>query len=99
MKSKEMKSFESRMFDAQKTLQLGDSAMPIVHFNDALTLAKEADKLVKPPCEWSYDEDTCSWDASCGGKQLFGEGDIKENHYTFCPYCGGQIEETKHVSD
>ncbi len=51
-------------------------------------------------------EETCKWtpwdkyiygygmyDTSCGNTHAFTEGDIAENNYKFCPFCGKTIEE------
>ena len=40
-------------------------------------------------CEWSLDDD--SYDTSCGEKHLFIAGDIADNSYKFCPYCGNLV--------
>lgn len=46
-------------------------------------------------CEWSieepdYDE---TYFTSCGNAFYFTDGNIKENHVKFCPYCGKPIKE------
>lgn len=47
-------------------------------------------------CEWTQadggDEDY--YLTSCGKAHWFGDGDITENSYKYCPYCGGVIVET-----
>ena len=44
-------------------------------------------------CIWKYDDIDNLWDTSCGEKQYFIEGDVAENKYKFCPYCGKKIKE------
>ena len=50
-------------------------------------------KLVKK-CQWKRwtPDDFNTWDTSCGEAHCFIEGDIAENKYKFCPYCGDEIE-------
>ena len=50
---------------------------------------------VKPKCVWSYDEDTTSYDTDCGEKHIFFDGNLKNNHHKYCPYCGGETDEAQ----
>jgi hypothetical protein len=51
----------------------------------------------KKYCAWGpYDEDQGTFDTQCGQAHYFPEGNIEDNHYVYCPYCGRRIEE---VSD
>jgi hypothetical protein len=42
-------------------------------------------------CVWTFDEDTDSWDTSCGEKWVFMDGGPVENRVSFCHYCGMQV--------
>ena len=44
-------------------------------------------------CIWKYDEDHDKWDTECGNAHCFIDGNITENNYTHCPYCGKYIKE------
>ena len=35
------------------------------------------------------------YETSCGKAEEFTNGDIEDNHYNFCPYCGKRIKEIK----
>ena len=43
-------------------------------------------------CRWTADEDSDSWDASCGRKWSFLTDGPVENGVTFCHGCGRQVE-------
>ncbi len=44
-------------------------------------------------CTWEYqDEGDSYWDTECGQAQYFEHGGVIENHYKYCPYCGGKIK-------
>ena len=43
-------------------------------------------------CEWTYDPDGY-YETACGGAQVFEIGDIDDNLYKYCPYCGKEIIE------
>ena len=49
-------------------------------------------------CKWTLaelsDMNDC-WDTSCQACHCFTVGNIKDNEYKFCPYCGREIEEIK----
>lgn len=51
---------------------------------------------VKETCKWKPEE---YWEmdvyflTSCDESACFGEGNIQDNQYKFCPYCGKTIEE------
>ncbi len=42
-------------------------------------------------CLWTFDEDTDSWDTSCGEKWCFFDGSPEENGVIFCHHCGMQV--------
>lgn len=48
-------------------------------------------------CQWRIDDD---WQedtvhkTTCGHSHLFTAGDIADNEYKYCPYCGLAIEES-----
>lgn len=48
----------------------------------------------RPPCTWTYDDHHYAWDTACGDKFLFDLDGPAENHYRFCPACGGKIAVT-----
>ena len=52
-------------------------------------------KRERKVCEWKYDWSYDFYDTECGQGQYFETGDVKENHYEFCPYCGLRIKEEK----
>ena len=47
-------------------------------------------------CEWTDENDGYfdGYKTACGQIQYFGEGEISDNKYKFCPYCGGKIDYT-----
>ena len=47
----------------------------------------------KPQCEWTYNDEYFHWQTGCDNAHQFGDGGIKENSFTHCPYCGGGIGE------
>jgi len=47
------------------------------------------------PCRWTYDEDECSWDGSCGAKWYLDDGGPVENKMRFCPDCGHPLGQVK----
>lgn len=56
----------------------------------------KTDMTSKKHCVWGpYDEDNGTFDTQCGQTHYFPEGDIKDNHYVYCPYCGRRIDEVK----
>jgi len=44
-------------------------------------------------CYWKYDEWHDFYDTSCDKAHCFIEGNITENHYIYCPFCGHIIKE------
>ncbi len=44
-------------------------------------------------CKWLYEPCDESYMTTCGESQYFIEGDIEDNHYKFCPYCGKEIRD------
>ena len=54
------------------------------------------------PCKWEAWQDSegsgC-YDTECEQVQYFSEGNIKENNYKYCPYCGDIIEEVFHENE
>ena len=50
-----------------------------------------------PKCQWRIDDDwqeDTVYATTCGHCHMFTAGDIAENEYKFCPYCGLAIEES-----
>ena len=47
---------------------------------------------VNATCEWKPEEEGSHfYDAKCGGCIEFDYGTPKDNHFYYCPYCGGDI--------
>lgn len=42
-------------------------------------------------CAWLLDEEYQMYETGCGNAFECIEGDIEENNFKFCPYCGGKI--------
>jgi rRNA maturation endonuclease Nob1 len=49
--------------------------------------------MTKKSCVWKEDEEYGMWETGCKNAFEFIEGDIKENSFKFCPYCGSPIEQ------
>jgi hypothetical protein len=45
-------------------------------------------------CVWTLDDDTDSYDGTCGVKWCFMEGDVRENELHYCPRCGKAVRAT-----
>lgn len=43
-------------------------------------------------CKWTEETDTGVHETQCGHAHYFNDGDVKENEYQFCPFCGKRIE-------
>jgi hypothetical protein len=97
------KSFEDRMREVavedEYQLPEYDANRFHVPFDSALQLAREADALKKPRCRWKpYPADgpmPGCYDTTCGQVHYLSEGNLADNHYKYCCYCGGEIEEEK----
>lgn len=49
-------------------------------------------------CEWVYNDTDAYYATGCGNAHTFIDGEICDNSYKHCPYCGGAIvarEETR----
>ncbi len=50
-------------------------------------------------CKWHKNgyhwEDHGYWETNCDNIFQFNNGGPKDNHFKFCPYCGGLIEEVE----
>ena len=44
-------------------------------------------------CAWKLDDVYGMYETGCGNAFECIEGDIEENNFKFCPYCGGRIKE------
>jgi len=44
-------------------------------------------------CTWKENEEYGMYETGCGNAFQTIEGDIEENNFKFCPYCGGKIRE------
>lgn len=49
--------------------------------------------MTKKACIWKEFEEYNTWETSCGNSFEFIEGDIEENSFKFCPYCGNPIKQ------
>jgi len=49
-------------------------------------------------CDWSQDWEG-NWATSCGQMFTFEVGSPKENHFSFCPYCGDPLIEHKFIEE
>jgi hypothetical protein len=47
-------------------------------------------------CEWKQNDgyDETYWETSCDHAFCLNDGTPEQNHFKFCPYCGGTIEQT-----
>lgn len=46
-------------------------------------------------CEWKFVEDYDGdghYDTDCGNSFYFAEGNIVDNEFHFCPYCGRRVQ-------
>jgi hypothetical protein len=57
---------------------------------------KEEAKMSK--CIWTEQYQGEVWETACGHAFFFDSGDIDENEFSFCPFCGLTIEAI-HVKD
>lgn len=46
-------------------------------------------------CKWTYQDIEDFYTTSCHQGQVFIDGDVEDNRYIFCPYCGKKIKENK----
>jgi hypothetical protein len=46
-------------------------------------------------CQWKENDEYGYWETGCKGIFEFIEGDIEDNTFKFCPYCGGKIKELR----
>ena len=53
--------------------------------------APQPENAVK--CTWTGETGYSVYNTSCGQTWEFMDGDMSENKITFCPFCGGKIEE------
>ena len=63
---------------------------------------KKAQKLLdERECEWKLENngDDSWYHTSCGEDFMLVDGSPKENHYNFCPHCGGKINQLEDKSD
>ena len=58
----------------------------------AVISALQSSRIVDKECCWEFHKSDSRWDSSCGHSYCFFESDPKENHYEYCPYCGGIIK-------
>jgi hypothetical protein len=48
-------------------------------------------------CKWTYNENYYYYGTECGEAHMFNEGNVEDNNYKYCPYCGRLIEEEKDI--
>lgn len=47
-------------------------------------------------CVWTWNDPVENeWASACGEYHVFEEGDPADNHFTHCPFCGGEIKTVK----
>jgi rRNA maturation endonuclease Nob1 len=49
-------------------------------------------------CDWAQDWDG-SWHTACGNIFVFEDYTPKENHFSFCPFCGDPLIEHKFIEE
>ncbi len=49
----------------------------------------------KAICYWKYHPNDDYYDTGCSESFIFLDGDLEENNFSYCPYCGCPIEETE----
>lgn len=49
-------------------------------------------------CLWDQNRDG-DWETSCDNIHSFIEGDVSENNYQYCPYCGRSIHAVPYDSE
>lgn len=49
--------------------------------------------MTRKVCVWKENEEYGMWETGCGNSFEFIEGDIEENNFKFCPYCGFRIDQ------
>lgn len=60
----------------------------------------QAEPKREPACLWSRaDDDTDTWETSCGHAFTIIEGTPTDNHMAFCCYCGRRVDEETGGSD
>ncbi len=59
---------------------------------DYLDIVKGMGYTKKPLCMWKYDKNHDMYETSCGNALCLIDGDVNDNNYAYCPYCGGQIK-------
>jgi hypothetical protein len=42
-----------------------------------------------------YDKEKWVWNTECGQVQFFSLGNVDDNDYTYCPFCGKKIVESE----
>ena len=59
-------------------------------------LRKQIGFKMNGECVWTYDdeEDSDSWESSCGNSFYLIYGTPGENNMHFCPYCGKKLQES-----
>ncbi len=51
-------------------------------------------------CRWIIDaDDTRVYHTECENMHVFSDGDVLENGYLFCPYCGRQVREFEKLEE
>lgn len=71
--------------------QSNDDATHVLETPEAI--AAMLAEPVGAKCTWTYNENTCHWDGTCGVAWTMIAGRLLENHMHYCPRCGGKISE------
>lgn len=48
-------------------------------------------KPYNPICEWNYDTNIEAYETECKNTFCFIDGEIEDNSFQYCPYCGKRI--------
>ncbi|OPY83175.1 MAG: hypothetical protein A4E71_02930 [Smithella sp. PtaU1.Bin162] len=62
--------------------------------NRRFAILREKVNAIEEVCSWKIDDDGF-WMTSCGNAHCFIEGNIRQNKYKYCPYCGQAIKAVK----
>jgi predicted nuclease with TOPRIM domain len=95
----ELKAKDDRIAELEKELTtMHETAANLQKSRQTcLDRIEELEEIESKTCEWIQCEDPNGdtfYDTKCGQAHYFGNGNIADNHYQFCPFCGGEIDYT-----
>ena len=70
-----------------------EEALPLAQKRMAIIEKARSRPAPSPDCTWKLDDEYGMYETGCGNAFECIEGDIEENNFKFCPYCGGRIKE------